>query len=424
MIRFLLKGLLRDRQRSLLPAIVVALGVMLTVFFYCWITGVIGDSIEFNARFSTGHVKVMTRAYAANADQMPNDLALMGTDTLLPDLQRRFPGMVWVERIRFGGLLDVPGKQRETRAQGPVIGFGIDLLSENTEEARRMNIPKSLRRGHLPRKPGDILVSEQFSRKLRLNPGDTVTLISSTMNGEMAMANFVVAGTLVFGAGAMDRGSIIADIGDVRQALDMENAAGEILGYFKDNPYNEQQAGEITARFNRTFGKDPGRFVPVMESLRQQNRMAPFIDMANEVVGIVTLVFLLAMSIVLWNAGLIGGLRRYGEVGLRLAVGEEKGQVYRSMLSESLLIGFTGSVAGTLAGLAFAWILQVKGIDTSAFMKNTSIMMPTVFHARITPLSWYIGFIPGILSTFLGTALSGIGIYRRQTARLFKELES
>jgi hypothetical protein len=29
-----------------------------------------------------------------------------------------------------------------------------------------------------------------------------------------------------------------------------------------------------------------------------------------------------------------------------------------------------------------------------------------------------------MLATFLGTAISGIGVYRRQTSQLFKELET
>ncbi len=57
MIRFLFKGLLRDKHRSLLPFLVTASGVMLTVVFHAWMTGVIGNSIEFNARFSTGMLK-------------------------------------------------------------------------------------------------------------------------------------------------------------------------------------------------------------------------------------------------------------------------------------------------------------------------------------------------------------------------------
>jgi len=51
-------------------------------------------------------------------------------------------------------------------------------------------------------------------------------------------------------------------------------------------------------------------------------------------------------------------------------------------------------------------------------------MMPTVIRARISPVDFYLGFIPGLFSTVIGTMLSGIGIYKRQTARLFKELEA
>ena len=82
MIKFLLKGLIRDKSRSRLPVIVVALGVMLTVLMHAYIKGFMGDTIEMNARFSNGHVKVMTKAYSENMSQMPNDLALIGTGKL------------------------------------------------------------------------------------------------------------------------------------------------------------------------------------------------------------------------------------------------------------------------------------------------------------------------------------------------------
>jgi len=51
-------------------------------------------------------------------------------------------------------------------------------------------------------------------------------------------------------------------------------------------------------------------------------------------------------------------------------------------------------------------------------------MMPNLVRARITPPDFYIGFIPGVISTVAGTMLSGIGIYKRKTAQLFKELEA
>ena len=52
--------------------------------------------------------------------------------------------------------------------------------------------------------------------------------------------------------------------------------------------------------------------------------MGMFVDYASKLLGIMVFVFSVAMSLVLWNAGLLGGLRRYGEFGMRLAIGEEK----------------------------------------------------------------------------------------------------
>jgi putative ABC transport system permease protein len=94
------------------------------------------------------------------------------------------------------------------------------------------------------------------------------------------------------------------------------------------------------------------------------------------------------------------------------------------MIAESLVIGVAGSIIGVAIGLILSYLMQQKGLDFSSAMQNATMLMPGVFRTRITPEAWFIGFIPGILATVLGTALSGIGIYRRQTASLFKELQS
>jgi putative ABC transport system permease protein len=51
-------------------------------------------------------------------------------------------------------------------------------------------------------------------------------------------------------------------------------------------------------------------------------------------------------------------------------------------------------------------------------------MISSVYRARVTLGSFFIGFAPGIISTVLGATIAGIGIYKRQTSQLFKELEA
>ena len=424
MIRFLFKGLVRDRSRSLFPVLIVSMGVMLTVFLQTWLKGAMGDVVRSNAGFSTGHVKIMSKAYEENKTQTPNDLALLGVEELLANLHKRHPDMIWVDRIRFGGLLDIPDEQGETRTQGPAAGLAVDLLSAQSPEIATLNIGKSIVRGRLPTQSGEILIGEEFADKLKVNPGDTATLLSTTMNGSMCMYNFTIIGTIRFGVNAMDRSALLIDIADIRRALDMDDAAGEILGYFKDGLYHDATAIKIAQVFNEQFATPDDHYAPVMRALRDQNGLGEYLDMANYFSFIASGIFILAMSIVLWNVGLIGGLRRYGEMGLRLAIGEDKRHVYGSLVMEALFVGIVGSVVGTAVGLSAAWYLQVHGIDIGSMMKNSTMMMSNTVRAEITHVAYYIGFIPGMFSTVLGAALAGTGIYQRQTARLFKELET
>jgi len=423
MISFLLKGLIRDRSRSLFPLLTVVIGVMLTVLLYSWMKGAQTSFVDSSAKFSTGHVKVMTRAYAREAEQMPNDLACMGVGSLLEGLQKDFPGMLWTPRIKFGGLLDVPDERGETRAQGPVAGLALDLFSEGSIEWDTLDLKRALVQGRAPQNPGEVVLSEDFARRLGVRAGETATLISSTMYGSMATHNFEVVGTIRFGVTALDRGAMIADISDVQTALDMQDAAAEILGFSRDRVYRNEQAEGVMEAFNaKHAGGD--EFSPVMETLYRQSGLSDLLEMFSLFSGVIIVVFLTAMSLVLWNAGLMGSLRRYGEIGIRLAMGESKGHLYRSLIGESLMIGFVGSVGGTALGLGAAYYLQVYGIDIGSMMKNASVILSNVIRAQVTPFSYVIGFIPGFVATFLGTSVAGIGVYKRQTARLMKEMET
>lgn len=424
MIKFLLKGIIKDKSRSLLPVIVVTLGVMITVFLECWITGIMGESIELNANITTGHLKIMTRAYREAEEQNPLDLALTGADTLLRMLKRDYGGETdWAMRIRFGGLIDIPDSAGETRGQGPAAGWAIDILGRDSKERERFNLEKALRDGSIPKERGEGLISEEFAKRYKVKTGDTFTLFSTTMDGSMSFRNFRVAGTVRFGSPALDRGAVIIDIRDAQEAFGMEGATAEILGFFGKG-YEDERARETAEEFNVKYSKEEDEYSPVMVSMRDQGGMGSFLDYANMMSGIMIFVFVMAMSVVLWNAGLLGGLRRYTEFGIRLALGEEKKQIYRSLIYEAILIGIIGSVTGTILGLGISYYMQEVGLDMSGWMENSSLLMPAVARAVITPTAYFIGFIPGVFSMVAGNALSGIGIYKRRTATLFKELET
>jgi putative ABC transport system permease protein len=203
----------------------------------------------------------------------------------------------------------------------------------------------------------------------------------------------------------------------------MADAASEILGYFNKGGYDDVKADSVKTTFNAKYSSVDDEFSPQMFKLRDQNGLGEYLTMADNWSALLVFIFVIAMSIVLWNTGLLGGLRRYSEYGLRLALGEEKGHIYKMIIYEALIIGFIGSVLGTTLGLGASYYLQENGLDISAFTKNITMMIPTVYRAKVSPELFYIGFFPGLLAMTLGNALAGYAIYKRKTAQLFKELE-
>ena len=427
MIKFLTKGLLRDRSRSLFPVLVITLTVTLVIFSIGFMQGSMNSLLLDTAVILTGHEKVVTRAYSEESQLMPNDLALMDVDQLIENLEQEYPDFFWSPRITFSGLLDVPDENGETRAQGPVIAYGIDLLSNGSRQVEIWDLERSLVSGKLPENSNDALISSKMADQLNIRIGESVTFIGSTMENAFTTYNFNVSGTFNLRKGQTDRQMMLVDLSGARLALDMDNAASEIFGFTHSLYYDDETAVALRADYNKINSDSSDIFSPFMIALRDGNQMGTMVDISGAMMAIMGGIFLVIVMIVLWNMGLMNGLRRYGEIGLRLAMGESKGQVYRSMISEAIIIGLTGTVVGTGIGLALTYYVQENGIDYTKgieALSNSSIVMPNIFYAQVTPDLFYIGFLPGVLATVLGTMLAGLAIYRREMAQLFKELET
>ena len=484
MIRFLAKGLVRDRSRSLFPLLAIIITVTLVIFGIGFMEGAMNNFLQSTAVISSGHVKVVTKAYKKESNQLPNDLALFDIENIIQTLSDMYPDYFWTPRITFGGLLDVPDENGETKEQAPVFALGIDFFSEKSRQVEIWELEKCLISGRLPKDRDDALVSTKLAKQLGIGSGSSITLIGSTMDNAFTTYNFNVVGTFNLYKGQTDRQMMLVDISGARQALDMEDAASEILGYHNSLYYHDEEAVTTRKHFNITYSdsiaqvlrneeskdilsymngwneintieksklpqqrsnalfdnqmydnseewgelsvEDPSIYTPTMVALRDGSQLATMVDFSNVALGVMAGIFLVIVMIVLWNMGLMNGLRRYGEIGLRLAIGESKGQVYRSMVNEAVLIGFVGTLIGTIFGISLTYYVQEFGIDYSEAVNQISgtMVVPNVFYAKVTPELYYIGFIPGVLATVLGTMLAGLAIYKREMSQLFKELET
>ena len=427
MIKFLAKGLARDKTRSLFPTIIITVTVAIVIFALGFMRGMLNSVFLDTAVIISGYEKVVTRAYKKEMQMLPLDLALMDIEEMISGLNRDHPDYFWSPRINFGGLIDIPDENKETRSQSPIMAIGIDFFSNKSRQTELWKLDQIIVDGLPPRSPNDILISSKLAKKLEVSTGQEATFIGSTMDNAFTTYNFNISGIFNLNKGQTDKQMILLDISGAQEALDMNGAATEILGFTNDLFYNDEDAIEIRSSFNETNRDSSDIFAPIMIALRDTNQMGTMVDFSNAALAVIGGIFLVIVMIVLWNMGLMNGLRRYGEIGLRLAMGESKGQVYRSMITEAVIIGLTGTLLGTGLGLSITYYVQENGISYAEALEEMALknmVMPNVFYSKVTPDLFYVGLLPGLLATVLGTMLAGLAIYRREMAQLFKELET
>ena len=427
MIKFLAKGLVRDKTRSLFPTIIITVTVAIVIFALGFMRGMLNSVFLDTAVIISGYEKVVTRAYKKEMQMLPLDLALMDIEEMISGLNRDHPDYFWSPRINFGGLIDIPDKNKETRSQSPIMAIGIDFFSNKSRQTELWKLDQIIVDGRPPRSPNDILISSKLAKKLEVSTGQEATFIGSTMDNAFTTYNFNISGIFNLNKGQTDKQMILLDISGAQEALDMDGAATEVLGFTDDLFYNDEDAIKIRSSFNENNRSSSDIFAPIMIALRDTNQMGTMVDFSNAALAVIGGIFLVIVMIVLWNMGLMNGLRRYGEIGLRLAMGESKGQVYRSMITEAVIIGLTGTLLGTGLGLSITYYVQENGISYAEALEEMALknmVMPNVFYSKVTPDLFYVGLLPGLLATVLGTMLAGLAIYRREMAQLFKELET
>ena len=427
MIKFLAKGLIRDKTRSLFPTIIITITVAIVIFALGFMRGMLNNVFLDTAVIMSGYEKVVTRAYKKEMQMLPLDLALMDIEKMISDLNRDHPNYFWSPRINFGGLIDIPDENKETRSQSPIMAIGIDFFSNKSRQTELWKLDQIIVDGRPPRSPNDILISSKLAKKLEVSTGQEATFIGSTMDNAFTTYNFNISGIFNLNKGQTDKQMILLDISGAQEALDMDGAATEVLGFTDDLFYNDEDAIKIRSSFNENNRSSSDIFAPIMIALRDTNQMGTMVDFSNAALAVIGGIFLVIVMIVLWNMGLMNGLRRYGEIGLRLAMGESKGQVYRSMITEAVIIGLTGTLLGTGLGLSITYYVQENGISYAEALEEMALknmVMPNVFYSKVTPDLFYVGLLPGLLATVLGTMLAGLAIYRREMAQLFKELET
>ena len=432
MIAFLFRGILRDKSRFLFPFSIVAIGVTLVITLVGFMEGVFMGMIDMTANLDAGHLRLVNKPFYDEEHLRPLDRSLAAQSETLNWLKNNSPEKTrWSPRIRWGALLDVPDKNGNTVSQTPIVGMALDLKDKKSLELKRLRLEESLIDGKIPEQDKEMLMGDQLAKTLNIELNQAVTLLGQSFDGGLVMDNYRVVGLVKFGVSAMDKKMVLIDLADAQDSFYMEDMITDWLGFlpaqYSLSDYEaikknmKQPLSKLIEMPPKSWAEDDQA---ILLTIRDQQNIGAIADKFNIIKGFVVGIFTFLMMLVLWNAGILNGIHRYGEMGLRLAFGESHWRVIFNTGIEGLFVGVLGTLAGCIFGGVFAWFLQEVGINMGDSFAQSGLMINDVVRARLTTGAFIQGVIPGVFASVAGNLIASIAIFKRTESNLFRELEA
>lgn len=341
------RNVLRNRRRSAITVLSVALGLAAMTFVWAFIDGMNRQMIVNSTRLFAGDMQVHLKGYQ---DDPTLELVMPDAAALLTRL-RADPDVVAAASRLEGQAL----ASRADKSRG-VLVVGVDPA----QEARVSSLSTSVMQGEALKDNSEgALIGAQLANALGLAVGDELLLVGQAYDGSIASGKFPLRGVFRTEIEQLDSQVALLPLDLVREFFVAPDASSALVLRLR--------ARDTLASTQARLARQTGVAYEVLgwpQLLPMVAVMARFHDV---MAWVVLAVFFGIIAAAVVNPVLMSVLERTREFGILLALGMRRARLLALVLLEATLLGLCGLVLGNLLGLAFTAYFARTGIDLSAF---------------------------------------------------------
>jgi ABC-type lipoprotein release transport system permease subunit len=349
--RIAIRDVGRNKRRSGLTLIAVALGLALVIALHGLEMGAMEGSVENNIRVQSGHVQVRAESYEEDKvslkweDLLEDPQRLVAQAQTLAEVQAAAP-VLWASGI-LGTVEDSTG----------VRVYGIDPLAETAATFREDLVGEFL----TPDDRSGVLISQRLANNLELAVGDDVSLLVNTSGEQPDEAIFTIRSLYNTGLPAFDEATIFLPLAKAQAFTRAGERASAVVVLLHDQEDAEAVAAALRA---------PGLELLTWRDLNQLMLQAMESSMA--ILYLLYLIVLAIVAVVVANTLLMSVFERTREMGILAALGMKGRQIMMMFLLESATLGALGIVLGVLLGSLGVYYLATEGIHLGDLAAQTS----------------------------------------------------
>ncbi|MDH4207461.1 MAG: ABC transporter permease [Anaerolineae bacterium] len=361
------RDLTRNRRRSLLTLVAVALGVAMLVTLTGLYAGAIGDSIENNIRLQTGHLQLRDDSY----DEDKVSLAWQDLLDNSEELAEQVRGLDGVEAA--SPVLWASGIVSTREESVGVRVFGIDPLSDLHKRVRDGLVAGEYLQ---PDDRSGLLLGRRLAESMEISVGDQVNLLVNTSNQQADEAMFTVRGLYQTGVPTYDDITILLPLSKAQSFTGTEGRASAIVALLG----NRERADAIAQTLSA-----PGYNVLTWTDMNQVILQA--IETSMGITYLMYLIVLAVVAVVIANTLLMSVFERVREMGILAALGMKGRQIMAMFMLEAGTLGLVGVMAGVLLGSLGVLYLATVGlhIGDMATVATAEVAYGEVVHGQFDP---------------------------------------
>lgn len=395
-----LRGLSRNRRRSLVTLLAIAFGFAAITLFAGYThnvySGLMRQSIHGEL---LGHLTLYKRGMKTEGKLDPERYLLTQAEvdritTLLrdePDVEMVAP------RLGMSGLIS------NGRASTIFIAEGIEPAAMKklqqdalTEREKASGIYNQLIKQLDPAHQEAAILSSGLVELLHLKKGETATMLSNTLTGQANALDITVGHIFNTGnAGSNDKFAFVT-LALARSLLDAEGRADRLTILLKDVGRTEAMRTRLTQKL-RAAGFDVE--IQTWQELS---------DFYNQVHGMFDMIFGFIFSIVLTvvvmsvaNSMGMTVVERTREIGTLRAIGLKRSGVIRLFTAESMLLTLIGCITGLVLALLVRWGVNLAHISYTPPNSAASVPLLIDMDTRRVIFTFMLMSMVGTLAAYL-----------------------
>ena len=355
------KNVWRNKLRSIIVIASMVIGLLGGIFYLAFAKGMVQQQVSSAIHTEISNIQIHNPKFLIN-DEIK--FVINNPNNKVQTIKK------------LDGVAEVTSRiTSSAMVSSAITGTGIFIKGINIKEEKKIsNISNLLVSGtyfnsklHNP-----IVIGEKLAKKLKVKIRSKIVITIQNKSGDISYSAFRVAGIYKTHNSNFDQTNVFVTKDDLANIIGIDkNIATEIAVLLKHNNLTSIVSKKISELFN-------DEILNKKIVVRTWEEISPVLKMMNEMTiqysMIFVIIILAALSFGIINTMLMAIMERVREIGMLMAIGMNKLQVFLMIMLETVFL----SVTGGLLGISLSWflitIMGITGIDLSVLAEGLNSM--------------------------------------------------